>query len=403
MQTLNQLREQRGDAWTRLNAIVDTAKAEKRDLTDAERGDYDRIEAEFRAAGEALMHAEKRHALEAEMAGREFDAEQAAEVAASAGSDLGSHFVNSVRDQLSNVSRGSRFTVGAEEFKAAATDTISTDGAQVPTFDTKVVEQPRRATVVDLLDTGSIDSNALTYFVERGWEGAFAGVAEGAQKPQLSTGFDPVTESVKKIAGWVRESDEVVEDFAFIASTINGRLIYKLALAEEAQVLGGDGTGANLLGLLNRSGIQTESATAAADNADALYRAASKVSTGAGLVADGIIINPADYQKLRLAKDGNGQYLGGGFFAGAYGNGGVSFEPPLWGIPTVVSPAVTAGTALVGAFKSAATLYAKGGVRVEATNSNEDDFTNNRITIRAEKRRLLAVRVPAGLVKVTLA
>ena len=63
--------------------------------------------------------------------------------------------------------------------------------------------------------------------------------------------------------------------------------------------------------------------------------------------------------------------------------------------------AVTAGTAIVGNFGQSATVYRKGGVRVESTNSHASDFTSNLVTIRAEERIALALRVPAAIVKVT--
>src|SRR5690606_17201566 len=208
---------------------------------------------------------------------------------------------------------------------------------------------------------------------------------------------------LKKIAGFMKFTDEMTEDFPFWQSEINQRGLYLLALAEENQLLNGPGTGSTVLGLLNRSGIQTEVAAAGgADNADALFRAMTKVQTATGLSADAVIVNPVDYQRLRLSKDGNGQYFGGGFFAGQYGNGGIVEQPPLWGLPTIVSAAVAAGTAVVGAFQAATTVYRKGGVRVESTNSHVDDFTNNLITTRIEERVALAVRIPAAVVKVTL-
>jgi hypothetical protein len=113
------------------------------------------------------------------------------------------------------------------------------------------------------------------------------------------------------------------------------------------------------------------------------------VSTGAGLDADGIVINPADYQAFRLMKDANNQYYGGGFFLPPYGEAGqtMAASQPLWGLRTVVTPAITAGTVLVGAFQQAATVYRKGGVRVESTNSHVDDFTNN-----LRRRRLPGTR-----------
>jgi HK97 family phage major capsid protein len=110
-----------------------------------------------------------------------------------------------------------------------------------------------------------------------------------------------------------------------------------------------------------------------------------------------------DYQEFRLSKDGNGQYFGGGYFQGQYGNGSVMDNPNLWGLRTVVTTAATQGELLLGAFRVGATVYRKGGVRVEASNSHADNFTTNKVTVRAEERVALAVRYPAAFVKVGLA
>src|SRR5690606_21476411 len=112
---------------------------------------------------------------------------------------------------------------------------------------------------------------------------------------------------------------------------------------------------------------------------------------------------PLDYQSFRLSKDGNGQYYGGGYFAGQYGNGGVPEQPPLWGLRTIVTPAISAGTVLMGAVSQGATVYRKGGVRVDMANTNEADFINNLVTLRVEERLALAVRYPSAFVKVTMA
>jgi HK97 family phage major capsid protein len=67
----------------------------------------------------------------------------------------------------------------------------------------------------------------------------------------------------------------------------------------------------------------------------------------------------------------------------------------------VVTPAIAQGTALVGAFQLSAQVYRREGIRVEATNSNEDDFLKNLIAIRVEERLGLAVYRPAGFGTVT--
>ena len=192
---------------------------------------------------------------------------------------------------------------------------------------------------------------------------------------------------MKKIAAVLKESDELVDDLPWLASAINNRGIYLVQLEEENQLLNGTGSGTDLKGILKREGILTEQTAKGESNvADAIFRAMTKVSNESPFAPDGIVINPADYQTLRLAKDANSQYYGGGFFAGQYGAGGVMENPPIWGLRTVVTPAIDAGTVLVGAFGQGASVIRRSGLTVEVANQNEDDFKYNRIAIRIEER-----------------
>ncbi|WP_134740003.1 phage major capsid protein [Nocardioides sp. 503] len=412
MNPIETLRGQIASTWNQMETIMATARAEERSLTDEERATYD---GHAQALTTQRADLARMEAHERNQAAGSTPAEPSTDpldpTPATARS-LGDHFVNSAREQLTNADSSSRFTISAPEFRNAASDVQVTDGtggslgAVLTEVDTTIVTGVRRRmTIEDLLDSGTISGQAITYFVEGALEGDFTTVAENGAKPQLHfANPTAVTDALKKIAGFIKESDELIEDLPFLASAINNRLLYQLDLFTENQILNGNGTGTNLRGLLQRSGIQSLGVIGdpAPGNADRIFQAITAVSTGAGLEADGIVINPVDYQAFRLKKDGNGQYMGGGFFSGQYGVGGVLEEPPLWGKRTVVTPAIAAGTVLVGAFRTAATVYTKGGTRVEATNSDQDDFTNNRITIRAERRKALAVRRPAGLVKVTL-
>src|SRR5690606_19940457 len=235
-------------------------------------------------------------------------------------------------------------SVAAPEFKAASDTHVTTGTAMTPLlteYDRTIVRAVRpRLTIADLLGQGTLSGNAISYLVEGALEGAYTTVAEAGAKPQLHI-VDPTwqTDSLKKIAGFIKLSDEMIEDLDFLVSEIDGRLRYELARFEETQILNGNGTGSNVLGLLNRSGIQTEARGTAASGdtaADTIFRAITKVSTGSGLDAAGIVIPPLDYQSLRLQKDGNGQYFGGGFFAGQYGSGTLQDQPPLWGLRTIV-------------------------------------------------------------------
>lgn len=309
---------------------------------------------------------------------------------------LGEHFVKSGAQAEFAKGSGQR-TVSAPEFKAATDTNLAGTNGKVQYGG--VVDTPlRRLTIADLLGKGTMSMTSLTYWVQGAVEGAPTAVAEEGEKPQIHFNFSPVTEALSKIAVVTKISDEAIADTDYLVSVINSQLVGRLLVVEEDQLLNGDGTSPNLRGLLNRSGIQTYATSAGYTTEkgfDGIFHAITLVSTGSAQeTADGIIINPADYETLRLAKDGNGQYYAGGPFSGG--------NPGLWGVRTIVTPAIAAGTVLVGAFGSAAQLFRKGGVSVDSTNSNENDFKFNRIALRAEERILLAVYRPTAFVKVTL-
>lgn len=410
------IKQKRAAALKAAQELIDGAKSGGRDLTEDEVAEIEGYQTEVKGYDAEIARVSGQKSLTDSIAAlaaegaKDGEDQRRKDPVVDSPRSLGEHFVKHAGDRLVEIKGMQGASAAAPEFKAATDTQVTTGATLTPVLtqiDRTIIQGNRiRLTIADLLGQGTLSGNAISYFVEGALEGAFTTVAETGAKPQLHVA-DPttVTDTLKKLAGFIKLSDEMIEDLDFLVSEINIRLLYELARTEEAQLLSGNGTGSNILGLLNRSGIQTEvrGSTAAGDNAqDTLFRAMTKVQTGSGLDADGLVINPIDYQSLRLSKDANGQYFGGGFFTGPYGVGGIMEQPPVWGLRTVVTPAIAQGTALVGSFQQAATVYRKGGVRVESTNSHASDFTSNLVTVRAEERLALAVRRPSGLVKVTL-
>ena len=315
---------------------------------------------------------------------------------------LGSYAV----EALQKGKKSGRCRVTTPEFKAN-TDTA----VEGTTFDTGLTDVKKeilplyqRPLIVDtLFNHETISGKFVEYYMGEDFEGSPAAVAENAKKPQIHM-QEPtkVTDPLCKIASFTKVSDEMLEDVPYMTSYINNRAIYVHGLQKEAQVLNGNGTDPNIKGLLNRDGILKQAITAArwtvaGDLADAIIDAKMDIMQNSGFLADGIVINPADYKVIRKGKDSNGQYYGGGYIYQAYGNGAVpQFVENIWGIPTYVSPAVQQGKIIVGAFKIGASIFNKqgGGLRVEIANQNEDDFTYNRATVRVEERLGLAVYYP---------
>jgi HK97 family phage major capsid protein len=261
----------------------------------------------------------------------------------------------------------------------------------------------RRLTVADLLAPGSTDSNLVRYLKETTATNAAAPVAEGAAKPESTLVFSAVDEPVRKIATFLPVSDEMLEDYSQIRSYINARLGLFVRLAEEDQLLNGTGVAPAILGLTQRAGLTAAQAKGADSIADAVFKEIMKIYNASFLMPDAIVFNPLDWQDARLEKDAQGQYYGGGPFAGPISrsiDGGVIFDT-YWGLPVVVTPAQTNGTAFLGAFSTAAQIFRRTGLTVETSNSHQDFFQKNLTAIRAEERLALAVYRPAAFGTVT--
>ena len=402
------LKKEAADLATKMRGLVEASEKDGRSLTTDEFGDLDTW---TKSLGDVQVKIAAFAAAQAQL--DELDggdlAIQLGTKSKDAPVSLGAQFLAGIDERaFKSLKAGNVRGVSTEPIEIkAATDTHTS--ALIPAgYATDVDKTPvrthlRRPTIADWLLSGTLTGSSIKYFVENAaLEGAVGTVGEGAKKPQIHhTGWTEVTESLKKVAGYIKVSTEMLDDTAFLVSEIEARLLAELALAEEILLLSGDGQGNNPLGLLNRAGVQVGTTTAA-NLIEDIFLASQEITLATGLVADGIVINPVDYAKIRLSKDANGQYYAGGPFTGQYGNGGLDSAVTLWGIPLIPTPAIAAGTVLVGA-SQAATVYSKGAFTLAATNTNEDDFVTNKVTILAEKRIALAVRRPLAFKKLTIA
>jgi HK97 family phage major capsid protein len=261
--------------------------------------------------------------------------------------------------------------------------------------------------VAALFAQGSTTSPIVSYVKQSAETVGAAAVAEAAAKPQSDATFARVNEQVGKIAAFFKITDEMLQDAAQAQSFLQNMLVAEVQREEDNEALNGSGYPA-LAGVMGRSGLQTTISVTTGTLAnpslvmDAIYQQVTAIRFNAFVEPDAIVINPTDWQYLRLAKDGNKQYYSGGPFTGAYGNGGYSNVDALWGLRVVITPRIAAGTILVGSYAECGQFFRRMGITVEMTNSNEDDFKNNLILVRAESRSALAVYRPGGFGKVAV-
>lgn len=266
----------------------------------------------------------------------------------------------------------------------AATDVETS--TQQSTYDNNVFSGGAPLGVRGAFGAESISTNALTYYVLGETEGEVSGVDEGGAKPQIHVPYEPVTAALQKIAAFFKETDELLSDNAFLESAIRNRGRYEFDKAVEGYLV---------TELMGTSGVGAENA---AISFDSILDAKQSIMSGTGYAADTLIINPADWSTLLKSKDSNLQYLLGGPAYGSYGNGGYNSNPKVWGLNVIESASVPSGFCVVGAFKAGAAVISKAGegMRIEVSNSDQNDFIYNRITVRLEERILLAVRVPGA-------
>lgn len=269
----------------------------------------------------------------------------------------------------------------------AATDVVTS--AQIADVDRSIAPQARRTAAADFFSNANISGNAITYFLQGAYEGTPAATAEGAKKPQNSTSFTGTTLALTKIAAYIKETDEILYDEAFLASEVQNSLIAQVGKVEDAYVI-------NAIGSTVGIGAETYDGTTVTF-ADGILAAILKVKSDSAYDASVVVVNPADLKTLLTAKDQNGQYYGGGYFVGAYGNGSVSIPAAIWGVQIFTSSAVTQGTALICA-REAVKIWRKSGIDVRLFEQNEDDAIYNRVTLVGETRLAAAVVDLKGVV-----
>lgn len=246
-------------------------------------------------------------------------------------------------------------------------------------------------TVADLMLQGTTQGQAIDYYVETTFTNSAAETAEAAAKPESALDFTLRTDNVRKIATWVPVTDEMLADVPAFEAYVRERLGFMVKRREETELLLGSGTGSNIQGIENRTGVQTVTGYGSS-TLDSLYHGITLVRTGAFAEPTAIVMHPNDWENVRLSKDGNQNYL----------MGPATAEGPasVWGLQVRITTAQTENTALVGAFRPHAQIFRRSGIDIAISTENEDYFLKNKVAVRAEERLALAVYRPAAFCKV---
>lgn len=231
----------------------------------------------------------------------------------------------------------------------------------------------------------ALDGNALSAGA------ALVNDPNGGYKPEGSWAYARRTAVVKTIAEWVPATKRALADVSQLEGLINDELRADVAEKEEDQILAGNGSGENFTGILNWSGIQTQ--TYSTDIFQTARKAITKARTVGRVNPTAIMVSPATAELIDLAKDGENRY----YYGGPFTMGGRT----LWGRPIVESETMPDTHILVGDF-SKAVLWDREETTVTISDSHADFFVRNMVAILAEERCAFAVTRPKAFVKAAL-
>jgi len=248
----------------------------------------------------------------------------------------------------------------------------------------------RQLRVADLIPHIETAQNAYVYLEETTFTNAAVEVAEGAAKPEANLALTQRTSPVRKIAAWLAATDEQLDDVVGMQDYINSRLSHMVALRLDSQILNGNGTAPNLLGILNVVGIQTQP-KATDPTPDAIYKAMNLVRA-ADAEPSAVIANPADWAEVQLLRTTDGIYIAGSPWTAG--------PETIWGKPVIVTSAIPAGSILVGDFANFSQIAERQRITVKVGYAG-DDFLSNRKSIVGETRVAVVWYRPSAFAVVT--
>ena len=371
-------------------SLTDAAATESRDLTETEQASLHSwsercaaIDAQLGTLDEQMQSQRAYAQLRSRLDVTEADPEPSRELqtrGVPVPQDWGSLFVGSEAFRNYN-GRGSSGEVSLPGlFTRAAADPITVSGfpGGLPPYYFTPTPWKMTTPLLEALGKISTNSGTVQWYA---WPGAYptaAVVAEGTPKPPADFEPTPHTDALETYAHYKAISRQALEDIPQVQSIVENALRGGILTALEAAAAAALGLPAN--------GIP---ATTNPDLLAGIRVAVGNVQSRGYAQPNAVLLNPADFAELDLAVM-------------AATVNGPQRTGSVWGVPAIAVGAIPAGTAYVGDFSTAVTLFARDQVSAFMTDSHDDYFVRNLLVILAEQRALVAVTEPQAAEQVTV-
>jgi HK97 family phage major capsid protein len=202
-------------------------------------------------------------------------------------------------------------------------------------------------------------------------------VAEGALKPEMTMTATPTSDTLDTIAHWKEITRQALEDIPQIRAMVEQRLRAGIFRKLEADIA---------VALAGAPIPPTTGSAAGGDTLLGTIRQGLATVQSNGYTPNAVLLNPVDAADIDLAIMA-GTLLGPTQTAG------------LWGLRIVGVSELPAGTAYVGDFQQAVTVFDRGSTSVYLSDSHADNFIRNVLLLLAEIRALATVPEPQAAAK----
>jgi len=299
--------------------------------------------------------------------------------------------VDAVKKGLADLKAKQRGNFSFEIKSVSELDSLTDDVIQ-PQIVPEITRDPVRAVFIESIAdvTPNMTSDSLSYVEVTNESGAPLPTAELVTIPEKDWSFQEFKATLKKITVMNKHSVEILSDAPQLVSAIKGWLNEDVNIVTDSQLLSGNGVGDNLPGVFTVASVldATEVGTkrvAFANLADVIRLAITKVAVyGKGkFTANYVLLNPEDADALDLTKSETGEYILPPFKS-ADGN-------TIKGARIIENVGIPAGKFLVGDFRKLH-IGTKGGVEIEMTNSDGDDFKKDILSVKLRRRVAAYVR-----------
>ncbi len=257
-----------------------------------------------------------------------------------------------------------------------------------------------------LIDTIVTDQYQYKYLEETTYTNNSAPVAEGGTYGESALAFTERTENIRKIGAFIPVTEELLADVSASQGYIDSRLRFMVRQTISDQIIGGSGSGSNLTGILNKTGINSFNYSSFSGNLKRIgqvFEAITEIQKDAFMNPDAIIMHPSDW--YQVVTEVNAVTTSGSLnplFVGA-GTFGDAVQPRLWGVPVVSSTETTAGDCIVGVFGGGQAIHivARQDMEVSMSDSHDANFVKDIVVLKASVRLGLPIYRASAFAKIT--